>query len=383
MGSLTRWGMLDSLDAMRPSLPWPERLLIVGPVGLGDALVALPTLRRIQQASPRTQLTWIGRAAYRPIVAMLGVQAFRASDDLAGLALQRFDAIISFADVGPAALGAIDRLAAVPIRVGRASARSRPRWFNHLVHTSRFGWPRHEAQRNLRLLLPFGHGGAASPAELRGARPLEPASATLPGDLPAQGHVVLHPFSMGHGREWPMQHWIDVARALASDDVPVVFTGSPAERERLAQAWPPAQRPAGVADASGRLDLAQLSVLLYGAAAMAACSTGPLHLAAALGTPALGLFAPRKGVALDRWAPLGAAAVGVQAHRHCPHGRRCENGRCPCMVALVPQPVALALRPGPQRRLNIEPLASCVISAPALGTDPAATLARSPTGDPT
>lgn len=373
MSSVKRWGVLQRLDATRDPLPWPERMLIVGPVGLGDALVALPALRRVQRASPGTHLTWIGRAAYRPIAMMMGAQDFCASDDPACLAGRHFDAIVSFPDIGADFLGSAKRVNAIPIRVGRAAARVRPRWFNQLVHTSRWGWPRHEAQRHLRLLLPFGHGAAASPNELLGDRPLGPAPATLPDDLPAKGHVVLHPFSMGHGREWPMQHWIDTAQMLTSDNVPVVITGSPAESVRLAHAWPPAQRPAGVIDASGRLDIAQLSLLLHRARSVAACSTGPLHLAAALGTPTLGLYAPRKGVALDRWAPLGVAAVAVQAQHRCPHGRRCDNGACACMVALASQRVAAALRTDLPTALTLAPLAPYVHSLPPRGAVPAAT----------
>ena len=225
---------------------------------------------------------------------------------------------------------------------------------------------RAQAQRNLRLLLPFGHGAPATSPELAGNRALAPAAATLPADLPARGHVVLHPFSMGHGREWPLQHWVELARLLTAQDVPVVFTGSADERDRLAQAWPPAQRPPGVLDAGGRLDIGQLSVLLHGASAMTACGTGPLHLAAALGTPALGLYPPRKGVALDRWAPLGRAAVGVQAYRCCPHGRRCENAACRCMAALAPQRVAQALHPLARHTLNIGPLAPWMVAAPGV-----------------
>ena len=328
MGLVNRWGLLDLLDALRRPLPWPERLLIVGPLfGLGDALMVLPALRRLQRAAPQTQLTWLGRAAHRPVVSMMGVHDFRASGDPVGFDAGSFGAILSFADVDAGFLGDAERVARVPVRIGRAAARAHPRWLNHLVDTSRLGWPRHEAQRNLRLLLPFGHGAAATSPELAGNRPLAPAAATLPVDLPARGHVVLHPFSMGHGREWPLQHWAELARLVTARDVPVVFTGSADERDRLAQAWPPAQRPPGVLDASGRLDMGQLSVLLYGASAMTASSTGPLHLAAALGTPALGLYPPRRGVDLDRWAPLGRAAAGVQARRRCPHGRHCETQR--------------------------------------------------------
>jgi len=367
MRASTRWGLIEPLDALREPLQWPERLLIVGPVGLGDTVLSLPAVRRIQQASPRTKMTWIGRAAYAPIVAMMNVHAFQPAEALiaSGFDFTDFGAVLSFADVGADFFGGMKQLSAVPVRIGRAAARSRPRCWNHIVFTSRFGWPRHEAQRDLRLLLPFGAGAPASLEDLRKDCHLRLPAATYPADLPAQGHVVLHPYSMGHGREWPLTHWIELARLLAQDGIPVVLTGSAADRERLAQAWPQTLRPAGVSDASGRLDFLQLSALLHGAAAMSAASTGPLHLAAALGTPALGLFAPRKGVAIDRWAALGRAAVSVQAHRRCARPR-CKNDNCACMAALAPQRVALALQPGRQRRLNTEALAPYVIAAPAL-----------------
>jgi len=365
MDLVNRWGLLDLVDASRPRLPGPERLLIVGPpFGLGDALMVLPALRRLQRAAPQTQLTWLGRAAHRPVVSMMGVHDFRASGDPVGFDAGSFVAILSFADVDAGFLGDAGRLARVPVRIGRAAGRARPRWLNHLVDDCRLGWPRHTAQRNLRLLLPFGHGTPATSTELAANRPLAPAAVTLPSDLPARGHVVLHPFSLGHGREWPLQHWVELARLLAAQDVPVVFTGSGDERDRLAHAWPPAQRPPGVLDAGGRLDIGQLSVLLHGASAMTASGTGPLHLAAALGTPALGLYPPRRGVALDRWAPLGRAAVGVQAYRRCPHGLRCENAACRCMAALAPQRVAQALHPLSRHALNLGPLAPWVVAAP-------------------
>lgn len=347
--AVMRWGLLDTLDAQRRPLPWPERLVIVGPGGLGDTVLLLPLLRRIQAASPGTRITWIGRRAYAPIVAMLGVPDYRAGEDLpgSGFALRGHDALLCVADLGADFFGGMATLEAVPVRIGPAAARARPRWWNHLVHASRFGLPRHEAQRDLRLLLPFGAGQPATAAELHRGGVVPPSGVTLPAGLPAHGHVVLHPFSMGHAREWPIVHWVALAGELAAQGRAVVFTGSAAEGERLAAAWPPAQRPAGVADACGRLDLAQLAVLLAGADAVLACSTGPLHLAAALGTPTLGLFVPRKGLGVERWAALGPAAVSLQERPRC--GRRCQNGACPCIEALVPQRIALALA-GPPRR---------------------------------
>lgn len=343
MAGITRWGLLDALDARRAPLPWPRRLLVVGPGGLGDTLLTWPVLQRLRQAEPALHITWIGRRAYAPIVQMMGVQQHQAGEDLAagGFDFRGFDAALSFADLGADFFGGLDRLAAVPLRIGPAAARQRPRWWNHLVHTTRFGRPRHEALRYLRLLRPFGVIDAGPLAALPGAPPLQAPAVALPADLPARGAVVLHPFSMGHAREWPIGYWIALAQQLAEQRRAVVFTGSAAEGERLAAAWPVAQRPAGVADAFGRLDLAQLAALLGAADAVLACSTGPLHLAAALGTRTLGLFVPRKGLGVERWAAIGPAALSVQVQPRC--GRRCQNGACPCIEALQPQRIAQAL----------------------------------------
>jgi heptosyltransferase-3 len=356
MSGFTRWGLVEPLDALRASLPWPRRLLIVGPGGLGDTVLTLPALQRIQRASPATEITWVGRRAYAGIVAMMGVTSFEPGEDFAArFDPQRFDAILSFADLGAEFLGGMERVAAVPLRIGPAGARQRPRWFNHLVWTSRLGRPRHEAQRNLRLLRPFGAGAAAESVELRASISLRAPETPLPGDLPAAGALVLHPYSMGHAREWPVDHWKSLAHELASQGRAVVFTGSAAEGERFAAAWPRAERPAGVHDAFGRLDLTQLAALLGRAAAIVACSTGPLHLAAALGTPTLGLYVPRKGLGVERWAALGPAALSVQVARRC--ARRCQNGACPCIEALVPERIARALPAVPNRAPAADALA--------------------------
>lgn len=341
MAGITHWGLFGPLDARRAPLPWPRRMLIVGPGGLGDTVLLLPLLRRLQQASPATQLTWLGKRAYAGIVGAMGVAAFQAAEDgPAAFDPARFDAILAIGDLGADFFGGMPRLMQVPLRIGMAAARQRPRWANHLVWTSRFGRPRHEVQRHLRLLRPFGAGAVAGSAELARPGPLAPLPAALPLDLPAEP-VVLHPYSMGHAREWPETHWRALAEALAASHGPVVFTGSAAEGVRFAAAWPPIDRPPGVHDAFGRLDLVQLAALLGRARAIVACSTGPLHLAAALGTPALGLYVPRKGLGVERWAAPGARALSVQVSRQC--RRRCQNGACPCIAALDPGTVARAL----------------------------------------
>lgn len=367
---LTQWGTTNLFRAARPPLPWPRSMLYLGPDGLGDTLVALPMLRRIRRESPHTRVTWMARAAMRPIVEMMGLEDFVAHENRNTLDLRSFDAIIGSADFDVAFFGGAAHLEQVPIRIGPQGARARPWVWNHLVRATRFGQPRHEAQRYLRRLLPFGHGAAASPDELCMAARLDFAPVEMPDDLAVPGPVVLHPFSNGHTRDWPLAHWIDVARRLSDSGARVVFTGSSTEGERLCAAWPRDRRPGAVTDATGRLSLVQLATLLLGARAVAAPSTGPLHLAAALGTPTLGLFPPRKGVAADRWAALGRAAVSVQSRGHCPRPR-CRNDDCKCMAAIAPERVAAALQPRDRREVNLAPLAPYRLLRPCAATMPA------------
>ena len=119
----------------------------------------------------------------------------------------------------------------------------------------------------------------------------------------------------------------------------VVVTGSPGE---AALTGPVA---AGLAlDLTGAVDLAGLAAVLEGAEVVVAPNTGPAHLAAAVGTPGVSLFAPV--VPPERWAPYGVPVVllgdqdapcRLTRARHCPvPGHPCLDGVSPdAVVAAV------------------------------------------------
>ena len=70
--------------------------------------------------------------------------------------------------------------------------------------------------------------------------------------------------------------------------------------------------PAHAHDLTGRLALAELLAVLAAADGVVAASTGPLHLAALLGTRTLGLFSPVRPLHAGRWGPLGARAEVIE-----------------------------------------------------------------------
>jgi D-sedoheptulose 7-phosphate isomerase len=100
---------------------------------------------------------------------------------------------------------------------------------------------------------------------------------------------------------------------------------------------------AGV-DLGGRTDLAELAAVLDGADAVVAPNTGPAHLAAAVGTPVVSLFAPV--VPAERWAPHGVPTAVLGDQRAPCRGSRarvCPVPGHPCLDAIEPDEVVAAV----------------------------------------
>lgn len=120
-------------------------------------------------------------------------------------------------------------------------------------------------------------------------------------DLPACGadrFVVVHPGASVPARTLAVDQWRDVVRAVHASGRTVAVTGGP-EEVRLTEAL--LGEPPGVIDLGGRLTLRQLGTVLAGADAVVCGNTGPMHLAAAVGTPVVAAFPPT--VPVERWRP--------------------------------------------------------------------------------
>ncbi|WP_308168282.1 glycosyltransferase family 9 protein [Nonomuraea sp. NEAU-A123] len=97
---------------------------------------------------------------------------------------------------------------------------------------------------------------------------------------------MIHPGTSAPARTWPAERHRQAVRELAEDGHRVVVTGK--ERELTAYVAHDV-----AVDLGGRTTLSQLAALIERAGALVAGNTGPAHLAAAVGTPAVSLFAPR------------------------------------------------------------------------------------------
>ena len=166
-----------------------------------------------------------------------------------------------------------------------------------------------------------------------------------PGDLLAgvdRPYVVVHPGAAVTARRWPAGHHRRAAGLLAADGLAVVVTGGPDERELTAHV------AAGARDAldlGGRTGLPELSAVLAGAEAVVVGNTGAAHLAAAVDTPVVSLFAPV--VRAVRWRPYRVRQVllGDQtAPCRDTRARDCPVPGHPCLTGVEPEDVRDAVR---------------------------------------
>jgi ADP-heptose:LPS heptosyltransferase len=154
-------------------------------------------------------------------------------------------------------------------------------------------------------------------------------------------YVVLHPGTSVPARAWPVGRYAELAAELEERRVRVVVTGAPAERPLTAAV---AAAAPGAVDLGGRTDLKRLGEVLRDAAVVVAGNTGPAHLAAAVGTPVVSLFAPT--VPALSWAPYGVPSVVLGDQRAACAGTRattCPVAGHPCLASVSAETVADAV----------------------------------------
>jgi ADP-heptose:LPS heptosyltransferase len=339
-----------------------RRGLVVRLDNAGDMLLAGPAIRAVAAACDHVTVLAgpRGAAAARLLPAVGDVLTWRApwidlepppvdGDDVARLtgrlAGGRFtDAIIltSFHQ-SPLPTALLLRLAGIP-RIAAISA-DYPGSLLDVRHRLDADVP--EAERGLALAaaagfsLPAGDDGRLA---VRG--PLPPVG-RLTGRAP---YVVLHPGATAPARRWPARRWAETVAELGRRGRRAVLTGGRDERGLTAAAaagLPAGRGPAHaapVADLAGATGLAQLAAVLAGADAVIVANTGVAHLAAAVGTPVVSLFAPV--VPAARWAPYRVPHVLLGDQSAPCRGSRavtCPVPGHPCLAGVTAQQACDAL----------------------------------------
>lgn len=318
---------------------------------IGDVVLTLPVAGVLRSLYPASRILFLGRSYTKDIIAacehidgFLNWDEWRTlsvGDAARAMAATGADCIIHvFPDK---AIARVAKKARIAERIGTTNRIYHWRYCNVLVRLSRRNSPYHEAQLNLRLLAPLGGRGDYSLEEIGGFYGLT-RLAPLPEEIEAlldrgRFNLILHPRSRGSAREWGLENFGRLVGLLPRERYKVFVSGT-AEDGQLLAPWL-ADHPS-VTDLTGRLTLGQLVTFLSKADGLIAASTGPLHLAAALGIHALGIYPPIRPMHPGRWAPVGRKARVFVKAGECSACR--AGGDCSCIRGIRPEELAEWLR---------------------------------------
>ncbi len=293
-------------------IPGFRNILVVRTDRMGDMVLTIPAMRALKTKYPGARLSvWIS-ASTRDLVdglpfidevivqeANLGWIGYLGL--IARLRRSRFDLAVIFHTKQKTNLACF--LAGVPVRLGYLNSKC-GFFLTHPVKDERHFGIKHELDYCLDLLKMVGVENADPRLELGFNQAADKWADRIVRELAGLGPLVaLHPDASCPTRHWPVDSFALVSARLSRElNARVVIVGGPTTR-------PFAARIPGI-DLTGQFSLAQLVAFIKRCSLLISNDSGPVHLAAATGTPVISLFLRKQpGINPERWKPLSANAV--------------------------------------------------------------------------
>ncbi len=219
-------------------------------------------------------------------------------------------------------------LSRVKIRVG-TGYRFYSLLFNRRVYEHRKDCKKHEAEYNLGFLKFLGIEGLKTvPKIFLSKEEIRKSTYKFKDKI-----VAIHPGSGGSARAWGRGHFAEIADLLARKGMRVYLTGSKKEKGLIDEIKSRMRTLPSIL--VGGTTLREFAVFLSHCSLLITNSTGPLHIAAAVGTPTISIFCPIAGCSPVRWGPLGRKnkvfIPEVSACKKC-IGKRCRYYDCMDMI---------------------------------------------------
>lgn len=322
-----------------------KHILISRTDNIGDVILTLPMAGILKQHFPEVKITFLAKEYVRGIVEhcqfvdhFLSVDALKQCDrEQAVQQIKSLEIDVVIHAYPSKEIAVLMKKACVPFRIGTSHRLYHWITCTHRVALSRAKSDKHEAQLNLKLLKPFHLDQDYDLDMLNNYtgfvcdEPLSPHIKTFlkPGFF----NLIIHPFSNGHAREWPISHFNALIRQLPADRVHVLLTGSQKENQMIQDRI--VSQCSTVTNTAGQCSLRELIQLVARADGLIANSTGPLHLASVLGIPTLGLYPYTHCMHPRRWKPIGKKVTVLTANPACNSPRCRGKNDCFCMESIT------------------------------------------------
>jgi heptosyltransferase-1 len=334
-------------------MPDYHHILLIKPSSLGDIVHAMPTCAAICRAYPKARLTWLVKREWAGLVERIdGVDrvwpvesTFKGwLSQVSPLRAERFDLVVDLQGLFRSA--AIGWFAGSSLHVGFENGREGSPWF----YSRRVLIPQvemHAVDRYLLVAKAVGAVESGAP-EFRFRIPqtdYDEIDRLLgrSGVTPGTNWVAMNISARWSSKRWPAASFAEVADRLQQQGCgPVVMIGGPDERADIAEVNGMMKTPA--IDLAGATTVGLLPALLSRASQLITNDSGPMHVAAAVGTPIVALFGPTSAV---RTGPYGVGHRVLATELAC---RPCLNRTCQnpvqleCLTRISPEQVIAAVR---------------------------------------
>ena len=330
-----------------------RHILLIKPSSLGDIVHAMPTCAAIRRAYPKARLTWLAKREWAGLVERIdGVdRVWPVESTLTGwlsqvslLRAERFDLVLDLQGLFRSA--AIGWLSGSPLLVGFANGREGSPWF----YSRRVPVPQLEMHAVDRYLLVAKAVGAVESGTPEFHFRIPQADhdevdrlLSRSGVTPGTNWVAMNVSARWPTKRWPAASFAEVADRLQQEGYgAVVMIGGPDERADVAAVSAMMKTPA--IDLTGATTVGLLPALLSRASLMMTNDSGPMHIAAAIGTPVVALFGPTSAA---RTGPYGVGHSVLTGKVPCSpcFSRTCHNTLpLECLRAVSPEEVLAAAR---------------------------------------
>ncbi|MCX5699380.1 MAG: glycosyltransferase family 9 protein [Candidatus Omnitrophica bacterium] len=282
-----------------------KNILVIRNDRFGEFLLNIPAMRALKERYPQARLSLaVNFVVFELAGAVECVDEVLVWDEVKGnLRKYKFDLCVVLNPTKEAHQSIF--LAGIPVRVGYDR-----KWgilLTHKLEDTKYLGNRHEVDCNLELV------------GLLGAKNKEIVSSGL--RLPRNdeyeflvGAIAIHPFTSDLVKQWPVERFKELAQRITQEmKAKVVFVGRDETWGQSPSGTVPDLAAFGVIDLINKTSLAELAVLLKRCSLLVSGDSGPMHLAAAVGTPVAALFRnDLPGKTARRWGPWGKGHTVIE-----------------------------------------------------------------------
>jgi len=328
-----------------------KRILVSRVDSIGDVVLTLPMVGLLRSNLEGVEIFFMGRSYTKSVVdACSSVDRFVDYDVLCGMKFkERIEYIRSLNidvlfNVFPRyEISLLGLFSGIRYRVGTTNRIYHWLTCNRLVFLSRRRSRLHETQLNIKLLKGIGLDIDISLEEVKNYYCMDKVK-PLRDDLKLllsedKRNIILHPKSRGSAREWGFSNYSRLIKMLDKDRYKIFITGSADEGVMLEEFI--REHTGDVVSLVGRTSLDDLISFINNCYGLVSCSTGPLHIGAALGKRVVGIYSPMRPIDPGRWGPVGVNARYLVKEVECDKCRYVD--RCECIESITAEEVVREL----------------------------------------